>query len=76
MKDWGGNSKTTFSVIGASNHSEKERIENDYYATHPIAAEWLMKLEKLSPDIWECACGEGHLSKEFIRGGGRSKARI
>lgn len=25
-KDWNGNKKTTFVTLGASNHSEKERI--------------------------------------------------
>lgn len=69
MKDWGGNSKTTYVTLGASNHTDKEREENDYYATHPIAAQWLMKIEALDKNIWECACGCGHLSEEFLRGG-------
>jgi len=69
MKDWIGNSKAIYSCHGASNHSEDERETNDYYATDPIAAEWLMKLETLNKNIWECACGEGHLAKEFLRGG-------
>lgn len=69
MKDWTGNSKAIYSCHGASNHSEDERETNDYYATDPIAAEWLMKLETLNHRIWECACGEGHLSKQFSRGG-------
>ena len=25
----------------------------------------LLELETFSPNIWECACGEGHLSKVF-----------
>ena len=28
-----------------------------------------MQVEKFSPFIWECACGEGHLSKEFQKAG-------
>lgn len=51
--------------MGASNHTDKEREENDYYATEPAAAEWLCRLEDLSPRIWECACGEGHLAEVF-----------
>lgn len=73
MKDWIGNSKSTFSTLGANNHSEKDRVENDFYATHPIAARFLMELEELSLNIWECACGRGHLSEEFVRGGVQRK---
>ncbi len=68
MKDWTGNKKTTFVQLGASNHSEKERENNDYYATDPKALEvFLKKIKedgiKLHNNIWECACGEGHLSE-------------
>lgn len=61
-KDWTGNSKTTFSTLGASSHSKNEREENDYYATDPIAIEKLLELESFS-NVWESACGEGHLSE-------------
>lgn len=36
-KDWTGNGKSIFTTLGASNHTEKEREINDYYATDPIA---------------------------------------
>ena len=67
-KDWIGNKKSTFVMLGSSNHTEKEREKNDYYATDPKALEiFLDKLKedkiKLHNNIWECACGEGHLSK-------------
>lgn len=65
MKDWTGNSKSVHSVLGASNHSLKERETNDYYATEPKAAELLLEVEDFAPNIWECACGECHLSKVF-----------
>lgn len=68
-KDWTGNSKTTFVTIGASNHAEGEREKNDYYATDPIAAEELLKIEPELDNIWECACGEGHLAKIFAKVG-------
>lgn len=29
MKDWTGNSRTTFTTLGASNHSDYERAEHD-----------------------------------------------
>lgn len=74
MKDWIGNTKTTFVQLGASNHSDKEREINDYYATDPNTLEIFLKALKrdniqLHEDIWECACGEGHLSKVLVGGG-------
>lgn len=68
-KDWTGNSKSTFVNIGASNHADHEREANDYYATEPKAATLLMDVEEFSPLVWECACGEGHLAKEFEKAG-------
>lgn len=69
MKDHVGNKNSTFTTIGASNHSDKNREKNDYYATEPLAAELLCDLFQFSPYIWECACGEGHLSKVFEKRG-------
>lgn len=61
-KDWKGNSKTTFVTLGSTNHSETEREKHDFYATDPIALEKLLKLEKFT-NVWESACGKGHLSE-------------
>lgn len=68
MKNWSGNSKSIYVTMGASNHTNKEREKDDYYATDPNALKiFLDKLENdgivLHKYIWECACGEGHLSK-------------
>ena len=60
--------------IGAHNLSTEDRQENDYYATSPEAAEWLIRIENLSHNIWECACGEGHLAKVFSTNGYNVKA--
>ena len=61
-----GNSQTVFSIIGATNHSDTEREVNDYYATDPVAIDVLLDgVASLSKDIWECSCGEGHLSKRL-----------
>lgn len=68
-KDWTGNARTAHAILGARNHALNEREQNDYYATEPKAATLLMQLEDLSPLVWECACGEGHLAKEFEKGG-------
>lgn len=69
MSDWTGNSNSIYKTLGASNHTDKERENDDYYATDPKAAELLLELETFSPKIWECACGEGHLSKVFEKAG-------
>lgn len=62
-KDWTGNQNSIYKTLGASNHTDKEREINDYYATEPKALELLLELENFSPYVWECACGQGHLSE-------------
>lgn len=62
-KDWTGNAKSIFVCNGASNHSEDEREQNDYYATEPKALELLLELEQFDHYVWEPACGGGHLSE-------------
>lgn len=68
-KDWVGNSNSIFKTLGASNHTDKERQNEDFYATDPIAADLLLKEEKFSHNIWECACGQKHLSAVFEKHG-------
>lgn len=68
-KDWTGNSRSAHTMLGARNYALNEREVNDYYATEPKAAHLLMAEEQFAPMIWECACGEGHLAKEFISAG-------
>lgn len=65
IEDWNGNKKSVYTPLGASNHTDKEREENDFYATDPIAIDKLLKVEKPSHYIWECACGDGHLAKRL-----------
>jgi len=66
MKDWTGNKNSIYKTLGASNHTDKEREDNDYYATDPKAIDKLLSVETLCHNLWECACGEGHLSKRLI----------
>lgn len=68
-KDWKGTSESAFKMLGASNHCKEEREINDYYATDPKAIDELLKYESFNKNIWECACGEGHLSKKLIEYG-------
>ena len=73
-KDWTGNSRTYAATLGAHNFTEEDREKNDYYATDPDSLTKLLdRLKKdkieLNNNIWECSCGEGHLSKVLIEGG-------
>lgn len=64
QRDWTGNRASTYATLGASNHTDTERQEHDYYATDPIA----IKMLKQTPffdgvkSVWEPACGGGHLA--------------
>lgn len=51
---------------------EAEREENDYYATDPKAIEVALPYLKevgLCENVWECSCGEGHISKTLVKNG-------
>ena len=45
--DKSGNSKTVFSMLGASNHSKEEREYNDWYATPPFVLKNFYKKNNL-----------------------------
>ena len=72
--DWTGNSNSIYMTLGASNHTDKTREEHDYYATEPKALELLLDIETFSPYVWECACGEGHLSEVLKNRGYKVKS--
>jgi len=69
MTDWTGNAKAIFATHGASNHSDGERAELDYYATDPVAVEKLLEKESFRKTIWEPACGGGHIADVLISQG-------
>ena len=56
------------SIVGSSRNNGDREAE-DFYPTPPYAVEELLKREVFSGNIWECACGEGHLSKIFTDAG-------
>lgn len=66
-REWTGNSKSVFATLASSSHCAKERQNEDYYATDPKAIDLLINEcgVKFNNDIWECSCGEGHLSKRL-----------
>jgi hypothetical protein len=68
-KDWTGNKNSIFKTLGASNHTEKDRQNEDDYATDPIAAKLLLEVEQFSENIWECSSGENHLANVFKENG-------
>lgn len=57
--------QSIYVTLGASNHTYKKRQDEDFYATDPIAAELLLEVETFNKNVWECACGQKHLSRVF-----------
>lgn len=64
-KDWLGDYNSIYKILGASNHTARTRECDDYYATDPSAIDSLVANISLPQKIWECACGEGHLSERL-----------
>lgn len=64
-KDWIGDKNSIFKTLGASNHATKERENDDYYATDPIAIDTLILVGQIAHKVWEVACGEGHLAEKL-----------
>ena len=58
MKDWTGNAS-----VRNCNTRRTDAEQNDYYATEPKAVELLLEQETFSHEVWEPACGEGHISE-------------
>ena len=69
MKNWTGNSNSIYKTLGASNHTQNEREQDDFYATDPIAIDKLLAVETPNSQIWECAAGAGHLSSRLKENG-------
>ena len=67
-------SNSIYKTLGSSNQTLKHRQQQDYYATEPKAVELLLEVEKFDKNIWECACGEGHIAEVFVKHGHNVKA--
>lgn len=63
-----------YKTLGASNHTDRERQTEDYYATDPVAVQRLLEVEQFSKDIWECASGEDHLANALRDAGYKVRA--
>ena len=68
-KDWKGNNAAVFVCNGASGHAKEDRELYDFYATDPVAIEWLIKLEPQITNVWECFVGTGNLAEPLRREG-------
>lgn len=67
VSDYNGRKRVMRAI--SVNHSKGERPSEDFYASHPEAGEWLMKLEKFDGPIWEPCVGQGHLAEVFKKHG-------
>ena len=56
-------------MLGVNPNAIREK--NDFYATNPHALEIAMPIFKdiLHENVWECACGQGHLSEVLKKNG-------
>ena len=56
--------KGDFTTLGATAHALSEREAHDFYATDPIALERFLDESGIElNNVWECACGQGHLAE-------------
>lgn len=69
VKDWTGNSRAAIAGTAPSNHSKKDREQDDFYATDPKAVDMLCDLEKFSDAVIEPACGMGHIADTLKKRG-------
>lgn len=63
------NDRTQFITIGARNQAITDREEHDFYATDPEVLEKIYPQLHLSHNVWEPACGQGHLSEVLVAHG-------
>ncbi len=56
------------SIVGSS-RSNGDRGMDDFYPTPAYAVEKLIEKETFTGSIWECACGQGDISKVLIARG-------
>lgn len=59
----------TFRTLASTTYTNAEREKHDFYATEPKAVKLLLEVEDFSNNIWECASGQGHISKVLEEAG-------
>lgn len=60
--------KNTGYLTGGTTNLRK-RTELDFYSTDPLALQYLLENETFDLNVWECACGNGALSKVLEESG-------
>ena len=50
-------------------NQKNNRVKNDFYPTPFEATQSLLDRQKFDGEIWECACGDGSMSKVLIKNG-------
>ena len=56
--------KSTWQQVGSDPEGrDANRADHDFYRTSPEAVLPLFKVEKFPGVVWECACGDGAISK-------------
>ena len=61
--------KTTSALAYVGHNANGDRSENDFYATPSLATQELLRKEAFNGSLWECACGNGAISKVLINNG-------
>lgn len=59
--------KNNLNIVGSKRSDGTEREQNDFYATDPQAISDLQKFVNIKGNVWECACGDGALSRELFK---------
>ena len=64
------NSVSIQKMLGSSSHSKEDRQNEDFYATDPKSFDlfyerFMADGETIDEHVWECACGDGALSKNL-----------
>lgn len=62
------NKSNALSIVGSSRRNGDREVD-DFYPTPAYAVEELLKREEFFGNVWECACGEGDISKVFESNG-------
>ena len=68
-RDWTGSRYSGVLTNGVQKDINNDRQKHDYYATDPQAIPPLIERETFSDTVWECACGELHLSNALGKHG-------
>ena len=59
--------ESALAYVGHNNRGDREK--DDFYPTPMAATQSLLDRQKFEGNIWECACGNGAMSKVMIDNG-------